>query len=178
MKKVLYFTALLFTVGVAIPACDKDDDDNNGNTNTLSEVDKNFMTQASFSNRNEIDFAQLALTQSTNDSVKAFAQTIIADHTEALAKLDSIGNRYNFQLPNTIDSAHAAMKPQMQALTGLAFDTTYANSQVQDHLTAISLFQNEVNNGSDPTVKNYASTTLPHLQMHLEEANNLKAYLQ
>jgi putative membrane protein len=153
------------------------DDDNDTNT-TPNDTDRNFMTMASYSNRDEIDFAQMALTKATNDSVKYFAQQMVADHTPALAELDSIAGQFSYTLPTTIDSLHAAMKTQLMARSGLDFDSAYMNSQVMDHNNAISLFQNEVNAGNNVSIKNYANKTLPHLQMHREMAERIRARLQ
>lgn len=176
MKRFLNFMTISLVAVVMVSSC-KDDDNDNNNT-APNDTDRNFMTMAAYANSNEIDAAQLALTKATNDSVKVFAQMMIAEHTNAKAKLDSVANQFTYTLPTTIDSAHAAMKVQMMALSGVTFDTTYMNSQVNDHVNTISLFQTEINQGNNPSIKNYATETLPHLQMHLERAQSIRAQLQ
>jgi putative membrane protein len=173
MKRFIKLMTISLVTAVMASSCDDDDDNTAPN-----DKDKNFMTMAAYANWNEIDAAQLALTKSTNDSVKTFAQLMIAEHTTAKGQLDSVANQFTYSLPTTVDSAHAALKVHLMTLSGLAFDTTYMNSQVTDHVNTINLFQNEVNLGNNPSVKNYASQTLPHLQMHLQRAQSIRTQLQ
>jgi len=176
MKRLGIFAALFFVASMFITSCHKDDD--NVDTSSPNSTDTDFVTKAGYSNLDEIDFAQLALVKSTDDSVRNFAQHMITEHTTALSGLDSIATQFNYTLPTTIDSAHAALKAQAMALSGIGFDSTYINGQVADHINAINLFQNEVNLGNNPTIKGYASRMLPHLQEHLARAQSVKAYLQ
>jgi putative membrane protein len=165
---------MLLAAAIIITSCDDDDDEDI----SPNQTDTNFMTMAAYANMNEVDFAQMALTKSTHDSVKVFANMMIADHTLAMDQLDSIADNFNYNLPTTIDSIHAALKTQLMALDGYEFDTAYMNSQVRDHINAITLFQNEVNQGRNPSIRNYASDKLPHLQMHKQRADSIRAHLQ
>jgi len=176
MKRFANFAALFFVVSTFIVSCK--DDDNDVNTSSPNSIDTSFVTKAAYANLDEIDFAQLALTKSTNDSIRTFAQQMITDHTTALSGLDSIANQFSYTLPTTIDSAHAALKAQVMGLSGIGFDSTYINSQVADHINAITLFQSEVNLGNNPNIKGYASRMLPHLQEHLERAQSVKSHLE
>lgn len=169
MKRInlIFFICLMF---VSVTSCDKNND---SNSNSLNSADQNFMTMAAFSNNDEIDFAKLALTKSSNDSVKMFAQMMIDDHTKAAMGLDSVAGKYSVTLPTTIDSTHAALKTSLAALSGFSFDSSYVNGQVKDHMNAITLFQNEANSGNNQDVKNFAGGKLPVLQMHLQMADSL-----
>jgi len=173
MKRIAMFAVLAFGLSSIIMSCE---DDNEVNT-APNDFDKTFMTNAAYGNRNEIDFAQLALAKSQNDSIRMFAQKMVADHSTAQSELDSLSDKFSFTLPTTIDSAHQALKPQLEALSGYSFDTAYINGQVKDHQATITLFQNEVNQGLNPDVRNWASGKLPHLQEHLALADSVKASL-
>jgi len=169
MKYIKFFSAVLLPV--IFLSCDK-----NSDTNALNSTDHNFVINAAYANRDEIDFANLALNQSSNDSVKMYAQMMITDHTKALMSLDSLAGRYNISLPTEIDSMHAALKTNLMTLSGYSFDSSYAKGQVTDHENAITLFTNEASNGSDNDVKNFASSNLPVLQMHLLMADTLAGH--
>ena len=172
MKRILSYTAMVLTAAIMITSCDDDEEDISPN-----QTDTNFMTMAAYANLNEVDFAQLALTKSTHDSVRWFAQKMVADHSAAMSQLDSIADNFSYTLPTTIDSIHAAMKTQLMALAGYEFDTAYMNGQIRDHISAISLLQNEINQGRNPSIKNYASEKLPHLEMHKQRADSIRAQL-
>ena len=177
MKHITGLSKLFIVAALFAASCDDNDNDNNTNT-VLNDADKNFMTQAAYANYNEIDFAQMALTKATADTVKKFAQMMIDEHTMAMHGLDSVANQFTYTLPTTIDSLHAAMKTDLMAKSGHSFDTAYINSQVNDHQVAINLFQNESTQGNNVSVKNYATQTLPHLQTHLAVADSIQNFLE
>jgi len=62
----------------------------------------------------------------------------------------------------------------LSMLMGMAFDSTYINSQVMDHQAAIQLFQSEASNGNDSRLRDYAQKYLPKLQMHLQMADSVR----
>ena len=66
---------------------------------------------------------------------------------------------------------------RLNSLSGHSFDSAYISSQVMDHQAAVTLFQNEISNGNNSSVKSYASTYLPHIQMHLQKADSLSRAL-
>ena len=177
MKRFLFISAFTLATVVMI-SCDKDDDDNNNNTNTPNATDNSFMTQAAYANRSEVELGQLALTKSTNDSVKMFAQLMITDHTVALASLDSIAGGYSYVLPTTSDSAHIAIRDSLSTYSGHMFDTAYINGQVRDHQKTVDLFQNESTNGNASNIKAYANSHLPTIQSHLQLADSISTNLQ
>jgi len=176
MKHVKGLSKLFIVAALFVASCD-DDDDNNTNT-ALNDADKNFMTMAAYANHNEIDFAEMALTKATADTVKTFAHMMIAEHTKAMNELDSIANQFSYTLPDTIDSLHAVKKTDLMAKSGYSFDTAYINGQVIDHQATISLFQNEASQGNNVSVKNWANKTLPSLQTHLAAADSIQNFLE
>jgi putative membrane protein len=70
------------------------------------------------------------------------------------------------------------MAAQLQTLSGNVFDTTYIGAQVRDHILTIQIFQQELSNGNNQQVKNYANKYLPVIQMHLQEAQNIQTAVQ
>jgi predicted outer membrane protein len=49
----------------------------------------------------------------------------------------------------------------------------YIHSQVEDHVAAIDLFEDEEDEGKHPDLKNLARTLLPNLRMHKAHADSL-----
>ena len=143
----------------------------------LTQSDSLFAVKASQGNLAEIQAAQVALTNSQKDSVKMFAQQMINDHTKAEKSLDSIGNLLQFNMPTSPDSAHIALKQQLASLQGSEFDSVYVSSQVADHQTMLALLSSEMNSGSNASLKSYASTNYPIVQMHLMMADSLQKNL-
>ena len=177
MKRIL-FISVFSLAAVVITSCNKDDDNIVDNGNTPNATDNNFMTQAAYANRSEVELGQLALTKSTNDSVKMFAQMMITDHNAAILSLDSIAGLYNYTLPSVPDSAHITVRDSLNVYTSYTFDTAYVNGQVRDHDRLISLYQDEISNGNADTAQAYANRLLPALQLHKQLADTISTNLQ
>jgi putative membrane protein len=137
------------------------------------ETDKAFMITATQNNLAEIEVAKVALEKSTSDSVKAFAKMMIDDHSAAQSELASLAQSKGVALPDSTDDAHRMFKQRLMMVSGNSFDSAYLQSQVQDHLKTIDLFQGEVDKGIDPQLKAYAGKLLPKIQMHLQHVQGL-----
>lgn len=167
MKKVIYATGVLAVVILA--ACSK----SNENL-TMNSQDQTFELKGTVSNTAEINAGNLVLTKGTNARVKSFAQFMIAEHTTAQTDLKSLGTSTGMAIRDSIDPAHQAIMAQLMSLpAGRAFDSAYIYSQVADHDMTIANFQAEINGGNHRDVKAYASTYLPHIQMHRMMADSI-----
>src|SRR3954470_17402648 len=90
----------------ALASCKKDDDEQ-----TMNDTDRNFMTQASFSNNAEVDAGNTAATMASMASVKNFGSMMVTDHTKAQSDLRSVGTQVGVtNLPTTPDTTHVRMK--------------------------------------------------------------------
>jgi putative membrane protein len=191
MKKISLFEKSLRTIkilsvclllGIQV-SCDDDDDDNNqpepqGQVQTLSATDRQFMINAAYANRAEIELGTVAATNGTHDSVKAYGQRMVNEHTLAQNELKTLAANNQVTIPDTLDAMHKALKKELQTYTGERFDSTYINSQIVDHQLSIQNFQTEVNQGQKQDVKNYAVKNLPHLEVHYSKAVQTKTLLQ
>jgi putative membrane protein len=176
MKKVILF----LSVAALMAACKNDDDNGNnggggGTSNTVSDQDRSFAKMAAMANYEEVQAGQMAQNTGNDSVIRAFGSMMVSDHQAALDELHTIADSLNVYAPDSLDSAHVALSLQLALLTGHAFDSVYIHSQAADHATALTLFQNEVSNGSHSMLKNYASSKVPVLQMHKHLADSLAA---
>jgi predicted outer membrane protein len=58
---------------------------------------------------------------------------------------------------------------------GAAFDRSYADLEVQDHIQDIQETKDEISDGCSKTVRSLARDDLPVLRQHLKIARQLKA---
>jgi putative membrane protein len=141
----------------------------------LSGQDKSFLKDAAEGGNAEVSGSQIALTQSANADVKAFAQQMVDDHGKAGAELKGLAEQKGVKVS---DAPSITKKTEIKILSerkGSSFDQHYADSiGVKAHEDTIKLFQKEVDKGSDADVKAWAAKTLPTLQHHLEMAQALK----
>jgi putative membrane protein len=135
--------------------------------------DPQFAMVAAQAGMGEVELGQLAQQLASNTEVKQFAARMVADHTKSNDELKQAAAAAQVTLPEKTDAAHNALKQQLSQLKGDAFDKAYMDAMVQDHHTAVSLFQGQAKNGSQPALKSFAQKTLPTLQEHLKMAQQI-----
>jgi putative membrane protein len=141
----------------------------------LSGQDKSFLKDAAESGNSEVSGSQVAVAQSGNADVKAFAQQMIDDHGKAGTELKGLADQKAVKVSGTPSATKKLEIKMLSERKGSSFDQHYADSiGVKAHQDTIKLFQKEVDKGSDADVKAWASKTLPTLQHHLEMAQALK----
>jgi putative membrane protein len=141
---------------------------------TLERVDQYFIQKAAAGGAAEVDAAKLAQQKSSNSQVKEFAQTMIDDHTKANDQLKDIASKKGVAAEPDMTMADQE-KQELNGLSGRAFDRKYAEMQVKDHEDTVKLFQDEAKSGGDSDLKQFASSTLPTLEHHMQMAKQLQA---
>lgn len=102
---------------------------------------------------------------------------MVTEHGMAQTELKNIGASLGRNVPDTVDAEHQALMVRLNSLSGYSFDTAYINSQVKDHQKTITIFQMELNDGDNQSLRNYAGKYLPNIQLHLQKADSLKLAL-
>lgn len=170
------FTALLMTV---TPVCAQDSSTHmdTGTQKMMSAGDTTFAMKAAQGGMAEVKLGQLAVDKASNPDVKAFGQRMVDDHTKLNDQMKQIASEENMTLPTDIDAKDQATYDRLSKMSGAAFDKAYMKDMVKDHEMDIKEFQKEANSGKDPKVKNLASTALPILQSHLQQAKETSGKL-
>jgi putative membrane protein len=138
----------------------------------VGQNDRRFMMETAQSNMAEIKVAQIAQEKASSDEVKQYARKLVDDHTKAGEELKRIAAQKNVQLPTDMGK-HQHMISKVENMSGDSFDRNFMKMQVQHHKKDVSNFQKQVNRSMDSDVKTFASTTLPTLQEHLQQAQTL-----
>lgn len=135
--------------------------------------DKKFVKDAAIGGMTEVELGKLAAQKASSDDVKQFGQKMVDDHTKANDQLKEIATKESLDVPSALDSKHQARIDKLSKLSGEAFDKAYVKDQLKDHQQDVSEFQAEAQTGTDPNLKQFASTTLPILQEHLTMVKGL-----
>ncbi len=137
-----------------------------------------FVHNVTIANEFEIQSSRVALQKTKSPAVRAFAQTMIDDHTNAGAKFKTAlqaSTAPNKHVVNGIlDAGHQKTMSQLQTDSPAAFDADYITAQTNAHKEAVDLFTDYSKTGEDASLKQFASDTLPTLQRHYDEAKKLK----
>lgn len=138
---------------------------------------ENFVHKAAIANEFEIETSQIALNKSQNNDVKAFAQQMISDHTQAGEKFKEAlaSSHTQAQPPQGLDEKHQRIIDHLKSASGQDFDNQYIHAQRDAHKDAVSLFSKYSKHGQDPALKEFASDTLPTLREHLNHVKELDA---
>ena len=175
LKKLLLMGCL--GGALAFTACDKDDDDPVV-TEEFTHADSTFLSNAAYGNLAEIKVGQLAATQGSDDSVKAFGQTLVTTHQAAQMSLDSIATSQSITLPDTVNNTGQGLYNALVGLTGTAFDSAFVKNQMAAHTAGIGMYQAYGGaSTSFSTLKAYANRYLPILQTNAEHLDSLNARL-
>src|ERR1700704_1689048 len=141
---------------------------------TLNAVDFNFVGQANLGAPFQVDSGRLAETKSESAALRNYARLMVTSHIPVVDALNAILQRKNVTPSNTLlHGAYNAKIFTLKADHGAAFDRNYLNGQVEYQKGKAALFQQEIQNGSDPDLKQFARQTLPKIEDHLQRALKL-----
>jgi putative membrane protein len=137
----------------------------------LSSVDQSFVQNAALVNQEQIKLGQLAVKKGTSSQVRDFGQKLIDDHSKVGDQLKQIATREGISLPTELGPEQTNTISRLSGLSGKAFDSAFMDEIKTGHQQAMSLFQNEAKNGTDPQLRDFAQSTLPALHQHSESAS-------
>jgi putative membrane protein len=139
----------------------------------VSNLDQQFMIMAAQGNNAEIQTSQLALDRSESEEVRQFAQQMIQEHTLANQQLQQIASEYGASLPADPGPLNQAIAEQLAQLSGAEFDRAYMGAQTNAHLRTIALFQTQIQQGQEESLRQYATQLLPSIANHYEMASTM-----
>jgi putative membrane protein len=135
--------------------------------------DQQFVMNVAKDGMAEVELGKLASQKATNDQVKQFGQRMADDHGKANDELKKLASDKNITIPTETDVKHKATIDKLSKMTGDAFDRAFTQEMVNGHKKAVSAFKTESKNGKDAEVKAWAAKTLPTLEEHLKQVQEL-----
>lgn len=144
-------------------------------TSTLSAQDKSFADAAATGGMMEVMLGQLAATNASNATVKSLGAMMVKDHGKANDELKKWASASGYTLPTSLDADKQKKYDDLKAKKGAEFDRAYADLMVADHKEDIAAFKKQASEGSETSLKSFASTTLPTLEHHLMESEKAKS---
>jgi putative membrane protein len=128
----------------------------------LNAVDFNFVGQANLGAPFQVDSGRLAETKGTNAAIRSYAHLMVTTRIPVVDALDVILKRKNITPSSTLlQGAYDAMISTLKADRGTAFDRNYVNGQVEYQKGNAALVEQEIQNGNDPELKEFARLILP-----------------
>ncbi|WP_029292890.1 DUF4142 domain-containing protein [Chryseobacterium hispalense] len=143
-------------------------------TNALSAQDKKFADAAATGGMMEVMLGQLASSNASNATVKSLGAMMVKDHGKANDELKKWASASGYTLPTSLNADQQKKYDDLKAKKGAEFDRMYADLMVSDHQKDIAEFKKQASEGSEASLKSFASTTLPTLEHHLMESEKAK----
>jgi putative membrane protein len=134
--------------------------------------DKDFVNKVAMSGMTEVELGQLALTKTSNEDVKAFAQRMIDDHSKGNEELKTLAASKGITLPEALGAKENKMKDDLSKLSADKFDREYISHMVDAHDKNVGLFEKEASKGKDAETKAWAEQKLPTLREHQKMARD------
>ena len=135
-----------------------------------------FVNTAAKSDAFEIAAAKLAVKNASSPAVKAFAEQMIAAHTDSTAKIKAAAGRASPAItPDpTLTADQNEDLAELGRLTGAKFDEEYIDGQVDAHEEALALMRAFAADGADAGLKAVAAEIAPIVECHLRMARELE----
>lgn len=143
--------------------------------NKLSSQDKMFADAAAQGGMAEVMLGELASSNGTNASVKALGAMMVKDHGKANGELKAWATSAGYTLPASVNAEQQKTYAELKAKKGSDFDKMFSEVMVTDHKKVIAAFKKESTEGTESSLKSFATKTLPALEHHLMQSEKTKA---
>lgn len=138
------------------------------------EIDRLFAIAAMQANNAELDMAELALKKGTANEVKGYAGKMISEHKGLMDKLmPALQGVMPNPPPERLAPADRLAMQHLEAVKPVDFDQLYVMTQIAGHLSTLTAFQTEADNGTNSELKEVVRKWAPTIQAHLELAVDL-----
>lgn len=142
----------------------------------LDKADQKIVANMAQADMAGIAAAKLALANSQDAQVKAFAQQMIDDHSKALNDVTTLAQNKGVVLPAGPGARHKALAARLGKLKGAKFDQAYmAQAGVADHKQVHAALTRDQARAKDADVKALAAKMLPTVEQHWQAAMNKPA---
>jgi putative membrane protein len=127
----------------------------------------------------DIAYAHLALAFSENEAIRAFAETMIRDHSAVNAQVVALAKRLNVQaqdnaLSQQLLAESQRIKDELSRLRGAAFDRRYAENELHYHQTVNGVVADAfIPNVENPDVKAAFQQALAIFREHERHAQDM-----
>jgi len=132
----------------------------------------------------DVDYGNLAVKKTKNAEVKAFAETMIRDHTAVNAKATALAKKLGMT-PEASDTSKSLKSDgekemaKLKAMRGAEFDKAYIDNEVAYHESVIGALDKVLlPNAKNAELKSLLESGRPIFVSHLNHAKELQASLR
>ena len=132
----------------------------------------------------DVDYGKLAVKKTSNAEVKAFAETMIRDHTAVNEKAAALAKKLNLTPAESATSKSLKadgdkMLATLTKMSGAEFDKAYVDNEVSYHESVIGAIEKTlIPNAKNADLKGLLESGMPIFKSHLEHAKHLQQSLK
>jgi putative membrane protein len=139
-----------------------------------ADTTKDDRAKAAQSDFNEIALSKLAEQKASYPDVKAFAHTMVKEHTMLSDNMKPFAQQFGLNPPVAMDSDHQKEFDKLKSLSGKAFDKEYMDAMDKDHHEAFDLFTKETDKTDNMKFKSAVMDGKSAVAAHTNMADELK----
>lgn len=132
-----------------------------------------FVKEAAQGNMLEVQLGQLIAQKSNHPQLKKFGEHLAVEHRTAQQQLLNVAQSLNVTLDRQLDPKHQEKLQKFQTLEGEELNEEVTKFVIKEHAIGIQKYEKASVHTDNPAVQSYVRQTLPHLQQHLQQAQNI-----
>jgi putative membrane protein len=132
-----------------------------------------FVNDLTAGNLSEIELGTLAQEKAASPEVKAFAEMLVRDHTQALDALKQAAAQQSLQVPTMVNEQKRELRDRLSLLSGGEFDRQFMTAMVDAHEATVRKLEDRKDDSPD-ALQQFATTVLPTVERHLAQARQIK----
>ena len=140
----------------------------------IDDTDKAFLQDQAQGTSYEMAIAQLALQKAERPEVRAYAQAIIADHSQLDSQLEMVARIKGVVLPTAMTSQQKTSLARLQGLGGKAFDEAYEQETVRINGKDKADDAKELDTTKDETIRQFVQQLKAADEKHFAAGEQLK----
>jgi uncharacterized protein (DUF305 family) len=178
-SRAILFTAAASSVALALVVVTGCGDDDSG-VGAGTDTDGAFVAEMTAHHEAAIEMAELALDQAEHEQVRQLADRIIATQSDQIDAMEGMNQRMFGMAMG--DGEHGTMgmsdhemgmdMDMMSLEEAKPFDSAFIDAMVAHHQGAIRMARVELEQGSDPQVKDLAETIIAAQSREIEQVNS------
>ena len=130
-----------------------------------------FAADAAGADGYEVMAGRIALTESRDPAIRAFAEAMVRDHAAAAERIRQAAAASGLEPPTEgVGSEQRLLLAGLQSLRGPELDRTYVHQQVLAHKAAQAIEGGYARDGADANLKRAAQADVPMIAHHLDMA--------
>jgi predicted outer membrane protein len=132
-----------------------------------------FLVEAMQDAMAEIQICELAIEKSSNDDVKAFAQSMIDEHGRMGRDLEKLAEQKRLDVPREIRPEQEMTVDELSSLSGRDFEQRWIQYNIDVHERDIKVFRHYAGDEPDPDIRATAQKNGEALARHLKMAHDV-----